>query len=676
LFLWLTACLAAVAVSAEPAVISAHLEPEQITIGESAELTITMLGSGRDDLRLPVVNGLEFRVIGRSGGGRRIQGASLATTTLTVRVTPRTAGIFAIPGITPDAQPLVLRVARDATVGNAGASASASASAAPRSGRAGSAPTRADEAAAAGMPLSPDGPAFLRLILPKREVYVGESVPVEIELGVRPGFVQTLNGLPTLTSGEFTLNNLNQPERSERAVAGKAFVLLTWHSVIAPVKAGAFTLAAEAPITVRISTRSAGDARIDDLLGDPFLQNIYGPSVKKDIRVASPPVTLAVAALPADARPADFSGAVGSFQITSELSATTAAAGDPLTLRMRVTGSGNFDRVDSAMLEHLDHWKTYPPRATFQEKPHAQLQGEKVFEQPLIAARAGAQTLPGLVFSYFDPNTRRYETVRTAPLAVTITPAAADAAPPATDAATAGAASSAAGGGATTDAAADSGLRPDHAVTSGGHVPSLRPLYLRPLFFGIPDHSAAAFYNAANGYARAGKTGLAVLYFERAQVLAPSDADIAANLRLVREAAHLPDAAPSVFERAVTFAAPAAFAWLGVGGMIGIGAGVLLGRRRPGGVWQSTLLLTAGALCISLTVANGVALWPRLHGAVVITPDASVRATPAPMSDELFRISEGDTVRVEAEHEDFLFVRTAQAREGWVARAALGLVMP
>ncbi len=188
--------------------------------------------------------------------------------------------------------------------------------------------------------------------------------------------------------------------------------------------------------------------------------------------------------------------------------------------------------------------------------------------------------------------------------------------------------------------------------------------------------SAPELYNAANGYARAGKTGLAVLFYERAQWLAPGDADVAANLHLVRVSARLPDPTPSAFERILTWTAPDTFAWLGVFGLISVGVGVLTRRqaRRAGG-W-SLLLIGGGVLCVALTLANAAVLWPRLNDAVVLMAAASVRATPAPMGDELFQIPEGDSVRVEAEHEDFLFVRTPQGREGWVARAAVALVVP
>ncbi len=45
--------------------VSATIAPAQITVGESAQLTITSLGSGMEPISLPVVPGLEFRVVDR-----------------------------------------------------------------------------------------------------------------------------------------------------------------------------------------------------------------------------------------------------------------------------------------------------------------------------------------------------------------------------------------------------------------------------------------------------------------------------------------------------------------------------------------------------------------------------------------------------------------------------------
>jgi hypothetical protein len=480
LLVLLSACWFAAPALAVAPLVNVTIEPQQISMGESAQLTITSTGTGMEPVTLPQVSGLEFRVVGQSRRIEIINGATLATISIVVRVTPQAAGIFTIPGITPKSQPLVLRVNPDNGSGNSSSFGNSNGSVRPPVG-----------SSASGIRMSADGSAFIRLDLPKRDIYVGESIPVEIEVGMRAGFVTSLNGLPTLTGGEFTLNNLShQPERVEKLIDGKPFTLLTWHSVLAAVKPGKFSLSVETPLTVRIRTRPQRDSMLDDLLGDPFLQNFFGATVPKDITVASPPSELTVLSLPAEGRPPDFSGAVGSFKIASDISSTTAAAGDPLTLRMHVTGSGNFDRVDSAMLDRVDQWKTYPPKSSFKPSDAIGYKGEKIFEQPLIASQPGAQTLPGLAFSYFDPSAHRYETARSGPLSVTISPSAAESSlgGPQLSANAAAPANTPAG-------PSNKGLRPDHVAAEVG-ASSLVPLYLQARFLALPSLLALGFAGA------------------------------------------------------------------------------------------------------------------------------------------------------------------------------------
>jgi hypothetical protein len=463
--------------------VSATIEPAEITIGESAQLTITSLDADTQPITLPLVSGLEFRVVERSRRIEFINGATLATTTMVVRVTPQVAGSFTIPGITPMSQPLVLRVDKDNGIGNSSLAGNSSSSP--------SRPAIARGASPSGIHMTADGAAFVQLSVPKRQVFVGESIPVSIEVGMRAGVVRSLNGLPLLTGSDFTLNNLSrQPERAQKTIDGKPFTVLTWHSVLAAVKPGSFSLIVESPLTVKISTRPQREAMLEDQLGDPFMQNFFGPTVQKDIKVANPPVELTVSMLPPEGRPPDFSGAVGAFAISTDISPITAAAGDPLTLRLHVIGSGNFDRVDSAMLAHVDQWKTYPPKSSFKSSDAIGYKGEKLFEQPLIASKPGAQTLPELTFSYFEPTTRRYETARSSPLSVTISPSLADSSLTAQQLA--------AGGTAAPANQSPGGLRPDH-IASDSLASSLMPLYLQPRFLAIPSLLTLAF---AGGWLR------------------------------------------------------------------------------------------------------------------------------------------------------------------------------
>jgi hypothetical protein len=444
------------------------IQPSHIRLGESATLRITSLSGDLKSVQLPTVSGLSFEEMGRSQGLEFVNGTSLPSSSILIRVTPQMAGIFSIPGLTPKSEPVVLDVVNP---DNPNPSPLDSRKPQPTRPLVGTAPLPK------GVELKAGGAAFVHLVISRHEVYVGESVPVDIEVGVRPGIVTSLNGLPTLNGGEFTLNNLSrQPERRDKVIDGSPFLVMTWHSVLAAVKPGDFSLSVDTPLTVKINTRSAEDMAFAAWLGGPFLQSMYNGIAPKEISIASPSSELKVLPLPIEGRPKDFSGAVGDFQVTSDISPARAAAGEPITLRLHVSGAGNFDRVDPSMFDHLDHWKTYPAKSSFTPSDAVGYKGEKVFEQPLIAAQTGEQSIPGLELSYFNPETRHYERARTPPIKVTIAASLADSslsAPAETQNPNA----------ATNQFAR--GLRPDHPQAQSS-MSELKPLYFQMRFLAVP----------------------------------------------------------------------------------------------------------------------------------------------------------------------------------------------
>jgi hypothetical protein len=189
-------------------------------------------------------------------------------------------------------------------------------------------------------------------------------------------------------------------------------------------------------------------------------------------------------------------------------------------------------------------------------------------------------------------------------------------------------------------------------------------------------YSADGLYNLANSYARAGNPGLAVLYYERAALLAPGDDDIEANLEKVRAAAHVPTEPRKRVTRIAGAASPALAAWIGVVGIALVGAGLLARRITPRFRRVLTCGILLGIALIALTVSNAMLLWPRVHAAVVLIDQTPARVSPVPMGDSGFVLPEAATVTVTAQHEDFLLIRTADGRSGWVARANLGAVVP
>jgi hypothetical protein len=188
-------------------------------------------------------------------------------------------------------------------------------------------------------------------------------------------------------------------------------------------------------------------------------------------------------------------------------------------------------------------------------------------------------------------------------------------------------------------------------------------------------YSAPALYNLANAYARAGKPGLAVLNYERARLLEPNDPDIDANLRHVREAVGLPPESRNRFERMAGIASPRILAWVGVLGLLIVGISALARWSYPR---HRRKLLAASLVGISLlgvTVANGVALWPIMHEAVVVTQTAPVRVSPVPIEEPLFVLPEASIVRMIEEHDSFVLIRTEAGRTGWAQRANLAPIV-
>jgi hypothetical protein len=445
------------------------IEPSRIRLGDFAIIRVTSLDGYLKSVPLPTVPGLTFELLGRSQGLEFVNGKSLPATYIVIRVTPQFLGVFTIPGLTPKSRTLGLEVV---TGNEPNPYAFHSQTQFPQPLPVKPAPIPK------GVQLKAGGAAFVQLVIPTRAIYVGESVPVDIELGVRPGIVTSLNGAPTLNGGDFTLGNLSRhPERREKVIEGNPFEVMTWHSVLAAVKPGDFSLSVETPLSVKISTKAEEDAAFAAKLGWPFSQITYNGVAPKDVTIASAAAELKVVPLPTQGQPKDFSGAVGEFQVSSDIAPARVAAGDPQTLRLHISGSGNFDRVDSTMFDHLDHWKTYPAKSSFTPSDAGGYKGEKVFEQPLIATRPGEQSIPGLEFSYFNPNTRQYERAHTEPIKVTVAASLAESSLSAL----------AAGQGPNGAAASQSarGLRPDHPRPQGS-VGELRPLFFQAPFLTVP----------------------------------------------------------------------------------------------------------------------------------------------------------------------------------------------
>jgi len=409
---------------AKEANVTATLDTSEIALGEAAQLTVTVQGQSTETPQIPAVNGLTFQPVGQSSQIEIINGTMSANVNYLYAVTAGRSGTFTIPPIkfgdgsdAAQSSPVTLKV-----VQHPGAVPAA-----------GNGPNQNPLPTPAGNgddenfnSSAPSSFGFLRLVTTKKEFYVGEKVPVELKAFFRAGVELRVDGLPTLNSDAFTMNKLdNQPLSSQQLIDGARYTVFTWSTTITAVKAGDYEMSVQIPVTVTVRQRPQRSRSDDPFGGDAFdamFNNFFGPATQKQVALNSKPNTIKILSLPVENRPASFSGAVGRFDLTAEAVPAQTAAGDPVTLKLKISGTGNFDRVAAPAVEANGTWKTYKPGTKFEPGDNDGYSGAKNFEQALVPIQTGKLEIPALAFSYFDPEQKQYVTRTAAPMNIDVVP--------------------------------------------------------------------------------------------------------------------------------------------------------------------------------------------------------------------------------------------------------------
>ncbi len=105
------------------------------------------------------------------------------------------------------------------------------------------------------------------------------------------------------------------------------------------------------------------------------------------------------------------------------MKSTTFSANAAQSLRIRIYGTGNLGFVQAPALTLPSSFEAYSVRSTEALRNGATgATGYKEFEYPFIARRGGDYTLSGIEFSYFDPRSASYKSVRSDSFSVDVTP--------------------------------------------------------------------------------------------------------------------------------------------------------------------------------------------------------------------------------------------------------------
>jgi len=269
--------------------VSASLDRAATSVGESVTLSITCTNfTPSTQPKLPSIRGLRFSSGGTSRKFQLGSGGRTATYTFNVLVTPLKAGNYSISPIQVRHETLLLK---------------------PK-------PLKLLVLPAGEKP-KPDNSqsqnAYVRLLPTKTTAYVGEVIPVEIQLF----FIDSVNvQMPELIADGFNVAAFPKHKQSRMQKGNQIYQVLTFRTAATPVKAGELQLG---PVKQSMVLRIRQKQNRRSPFNEPF-EGFFNRYQQVPVNLEAKAQTITVKPLPTANKPASFNGAVGRYKMQAKAS--------------------------------------------------------------------------------------------------------------------------------------------------------------------------------------------------------------------------------------------------------------------------------------------------------------------------------------------------------------------
>lgn len=391
IFLFVLVCMV-VGARATDVVFKANA-PEAVVMGEQFRLTFTVNAEGRD-IRVPTIP--DFEVLmgpsqSTSYSSSWVNGQSKSETSVsfTYILMPKKEGTFTIPeatikvnGANYKSNSLTIKVLPADKAGK----------------------EAANDAAAKGQ-ISKDD-LFVTMDVSKRSLYEQEGLLVTFK--AYSSLIFQINNLKYPEFEGFLVQEIDLPADKQAVLEnykGRNYQTVLMRQVLLyPQRSGKITIGAgryDALARVRIQQRTGS-------LFDDFFDSY------RDINkvLTTNPVTIDVKPLPSG-KPASFSGGVGSFTMSSEISAKKVKANEAVTIKLKLSGNGNVKLLKNPEVKFPNDFDIYDPKVETDVKTTtAGVSGSKTIEYMAIPRYAGKFEIPAVEFSYFDIKSGAYKTLK------------------------------------------------------------------------------------------------------------------------------------------------------------------------------------------------------------------------------------------------------------------------
>lgn len=253
---------------------------------------------------------------------------------------------------------------------------------------------------------------FVTIELDKKSVYEGEHVVASLKLYTRVN----VNGIEDSKIPAFTgfwtqdLDNERQAQLRREVYKGEIYnSAVIKRTMLYPQQSGKITID-PFQLVCQVLQQSRARSFFDDFYSSPSVVRVTAKSK---------PVILNVKPLPN--KPADFSGAVGSFNIKSSIDKTEMKANDAVALRINVSGNGNIQLLETPKIDFPADFEVYDPKSNVSSTTTENgTVGTISYEYIFQPRSAGTYTIPAVRFTYFSPKQKRFITKTTQPYTIQV----------------------------------------------------------------------------------------------------------------------------------------------------------------------------------------------------------------------------------------------------------------
>lgn len=377
--------------------------PDAVVVGEQFRLSYTVTTHKVKDFHVPSIKGFDV-LMGPSRSQQsstQIVNGSVSSTnsiTFTYILMGNTPGEFTVPGasIVADGNQMVSNSVKIRVLPPDQSSGSGQ-------GSSGNIHSSSDTSVS-------NQDLFIMATASKTNVYEQEAFLLTYKIYTRESNLQLNNAkLPDFKgfhSQEIEMNNNNARWTTEHYKGRNYYTTVYRQFVLFPQQSGKlFIDPAQFQMTVGKPVQSA----------DPFDAFFNGGSSVIEIKksIATPKIAINVNPLPAG-KPADFSGGVGEFNISSSINSQQLKTNDAITIKLVISGTGNLKLISNPEIKFPEDFEVYDPKVDNQVRLTREgLTGNKVIEYLAIPRHAGTYKIPGVSFSYFDIRSKSYKTLKT-----------------------------------------------------------------------------------------------------------------------------------------------------------------------------------------------------------------------------------------------------------------------